>query len=110
MAKNTFVAEVTFKSLLQKKMKFPIRDFSRKCNKISSFLQICYHLLKSLMKKFIFWAVIIPHNRNSMKTTLTQCMNNFADRNSKLVYQNGPSLMSKNFHLDFLEENSSRFS
>ena len=42
-----------------KKMKFTIKDFLSKCHQICSFLQIWSHLLKkSLMKKFIFCAVI----------------------------------------------------
>ena len=40
-------------------MKFSIKDFFRKCNEIGSLLRIWSHLLKkSLMKDFIFCAVI----------------------------------------------------
>ena len=39
-------------------MKFPIKDFSSKCDQIRSFLRIWSHLLKkSLMENFIFCAV-----------------------------------------------------
>ena len=42
------------------KMKFSIKDFFSKCDQIRSFLQIWSHLLKkSLMKNFIFCAVIV---------------------------------------------------
>ena len=41
-------------------MKFSIKDFFSKCDQIRSFLQIWSHLLKkSLMKNFIFCAVIV---------------------------------------------------
>ena len=41
------------------KMKFSIKDFFSKCDQISSFLRIWSHLLKkSLMKNFIFCAVL----------------------------------------------------
>ena len=41
-------------------MKFPIKDFSSKCDQIRSFLRIWSHLLeKSLMENFIFGAVIL---------------------------------------------------
>ena len=40
------------------KMKFPIKDFFRKCDQIRSFLRIWSHLLKeSLTENFIFSAV-----------------------------------------------------
>ena len=40
-------------------MKFSIKDFTFKCDKIRSFLQIWSHLLeKPLMENFIFSAVI----------------------------------------------------
>ena len=40
------------------KLKFSIKDFFSKCNKIRSFLWIWSHLLKkSLMENFIFWAL-----------------------------------------------------
>ena len=39
-------------------MKFSIKDFFSKCNKIRSFLRIWSHLVKkSLMENFIFCAV-----------------------------------------------------
>ena len=39
-------------------MKFPIKNFSSKCDQIRSFLRIWSHLLeKSLMENFIFCAV-----------------------------------------------------
>ena len=39
-------------------MKFPIMDFSSKCDQIRSFLRIWLHLLKkSLMENFIFYVV-----------------------------------------------------
>ena len=42
------------------KVKFSIKDFFSKCDQIRSFLWIWSHLLtKSLMRKFIFCAVII---------------------------------------------------
>ena len=42
----------------QKKMKFPIKDFFRKCDQIRSFLRIWSHLLKkSLTENLIFSAV-----------------------------------------------------
>ena len=40
-------------------MKFSIKDFFSKCDKIRSFLRIWSHLLKtSLMENFIFCAVV----------------------------------------------------
>ena len=43
---------------LHKKMKFSVRDFFSKCDKIRSFLRIWSHLLrKSVMKNFYFCAV-----------------------------------------------------
>ena len=45
---------------LHKKMKFSIKDFFSKCDQIRSFVQIWSYLLKkSLMKNFIFYAVMI---------------------------------------------------
>ena len=42
------------------KMKFSIKDFLSKCDQIRRKLRICLHLLrKSLMKNFIFRAVIV---------------------------------------------------
>ena len=42
------------------KNKFSIKDFFSKCDQICSFLRIWSHLLKkSLMGKFIFWAVSV---------------------------------------------------
>ena len=39
----------------EQKMKFPIKDFFRKCDQIRSFLRIWSHLLKkSLTENFIF--------------------------------------------------------
>ena len=44
---------------LHKKMRFSTKDFFSKCDQIRSFLRIWSHLLKkSLMKDFIFCAVI----------------------------------------------------
>ena len=46
-------------TILYKKMKFSIRDFFSKCDQILRFLRIWSHLLKkSLMKDFIFCAVL----------------------------------------------------
>ena len=42
------------------KMKFSIKDFFSKRDQIRRFLSIWSHLLKSLMKIFIFCAVIEP--------------------------------------------------
>ena len=43
------------------KTKFSIKDFFSKCDQIRNFLQIWSHLLKkSLLKNFIFCAVICP--------------------------------------------------
>ena len=40
------------------KIKFPIKNFSSKCDQIHSFLRICKHLLKKfLTENFIFCAV-----------------------------------------------------
>ena len=45
-------------TLTAQKMKFSIKDFSSKCDQILRKLQIWSHLLeKSLMEKFIFFAV-----------------------------------------------------
>ena len=47
-------------NITAQKMKFSIKDFSRKCDQIRSFLGIWSHLLeKSLMENFIFCAVYI---------------------------------------------------
>ena len=48
---------------LHKKMKFSIKDFFSICDQISSFLQICSHLLKKfLMENFIFCAMFAKNN------------------------------------------------
>ena len=45
------------------KMKFCIKDFFSKCDKIRSFLLIWLHLLKkSLMEIFIFFAILVFYN------------------------------------------------
>ena len=42
---------------LHKNMKFSIKDFYSKCDRIYSFLRIWLHLpKKALMENFIFWA------------------------------------------------------
>ena len=46
-------------------MKFPIKDFFRKCDQILSKLQIWSHFLeKSLMENFIFYAVCVCARNN----------------------------------------------
>ena len=51
--------DVKIKLALQK-TKYSINDFFGKCDKIRSFLRIWSHLMKkSLMDKFIFYAVIL---------------------------------------------------
>ena len=64
LAKKLFRAEasnlqVKFHSSTDEKTKFSIKDFSSKCDQICKKLRIWSHLLeKSLMKNFIFCAVI----------------------------------------------------
>ena len=48
-------------------MKFSIKDFFSKCDKIRSLLRIWSHLLKkSLMKNFIFCVMIISSSLQEM--------------------------------------------
>ena len=48
------------KNYIAQKMKFSIKDFLSKCDQIRSFLWIWSQLLKkSLMKNFIFYAVLL---------------------------------------------------
>ena len=48
------------KEITAQKMKFFIKDFFSKFDKIQSFLRIWSHLLKkSLMENFIFWAEFV---------------------------------------------------
>ena len=50
----------TSKSVNAQKMKFSIKDFFSKCDKIHSFLRIWSHSLKKfLMENFIFCAVCV---------------------------------------------------
>ena len=45
------------------KMKFPIKDFFRKCDQIRKTMRIWSHLLKkSLIENFIFCAVALIHS------------------------------------------------
>ena len=50
----------THKQVTEQKMKFSIKDFFSKCDQVRRELQIWLHLLKkSLVKNFIFCAVIV---------------------------------------------------
>ena len=53
-------------------MKFSIKDFFSKCDKIPSFLRIWSHLLKkSLMENFIFCAVSVLRHVAALAKTLS---------------------------------------
>ena len=57
--KKFTIASLQQKSYTAQKMKFFVKDFFSKCDQICSFLQIWSHLLiKSLMEKFVFCAVL----------------------------------------------------
>ena len=52
---------------LHKKMKFSIKDFFLKCDKIRSFLRIYSHLLKkTLMENFIFMQSIFNPSKQDV--------------------------------------------
>ena len=60
------------------KMKFPIKDFLSKCDRILSFLRIWSYLLKkSLTENFIFCAVL-NHNELSRYICYSVCFRNFS--------------------------------
>ena len=64
------------KHVTLQKMKFSIKDFSRKCDQIHMKLRIWSHLLeKSLMENFIFCAVMYKAQwRSSPLVHLYLCM------------------------------------
>ena len=54
------------------KMRFSIKDFFSNCGQIPSFQRIWSHLLKkSLMVKFLFYAVSVPQLKGSLRKCLT---------------------------------------
>ena len=69
------------------KMKFAIKNFHSKCDKVRSFLQIWSHLLKkSLMENFIFCAVSIVLPRYTVLQMLKQVSSILHGVSSKHFY------------------------
>ena len=80
-----FLKKVIFDRATARKMKFPIKDFSSKCDQIRSFLRIWLHLLKkSLMENFIFCAVgpLLLAHRNFLIEALALCARQYTHHES----------------------------
>ena len=58
---NAVIEDIVIRVLTAQKLKFSIKDFFSKCDKIRRKMRIWSHLLKkSLMENFIFCAVTFP--------------------------------------------------